>query len=47
MEVGSRVMGVEVGIHVREGGSWGGEEEVVVVVEGEIVVAADMVGVWD
>ena len=39
-------MGVEVGIHVRDGGSWGGEEEEVVV-EGEIVVAADMVGVWD
>lgn len=38
-------MGVEVGIHVRDGGSWGGEEEVVV--EGEIVVAADMVGVGD
>ena len=33
-------MGVEVGIHVLEGGSLGGGP-----VEGEIVVAADMMGV--
>lgn len=42
MEVGRRLIGVEVGIHVLEGGSWGGG-----VVEGEIVVAADMMGVQD
>ena len=37
-------MGVEVGIHICGGGSLGGDVEVVEV-EGEMVVAADMVGV--
>ena len=36
-------MGVEVGIHICEGGSLGGDVEVVEV-EAEMVVAADMVG---
>ena len=35
-------MGVEVGIHISEGGSWRGDVEEV---EGEMVVGADMVGV--
>ena len=43
MEVGRRVMGVEVGIHICGGGFLGG-----VVVEGDwdMVVAADILWAW-